>query len=151
MKFWNWGPTTIWHDIECVAFYFSKSLHPNLQYSCNSKLLQKSQNMYLKKTSFLGKFFIFILHISHPYSGHGSKISPILGNICQNQESSSPTAPGKKEFLKSSVSDPDSGAVWIRIRNRRYRIQGLKKRTKLLNQRKIILLFPTLYLSIDFV
>ena len=28
MKFWNWGPTTIWHNIECVAFYFSKSLRP---------------------------------------------------------------------------------------------------------------------------
>ena len=30
MKFWNWGPTTIWHNIECVAFYFSKSLYPNV-------------------------------------------------------------------------------------------------------------------------
>ena len=28
MKFWNCGPTTIWHNKECVAFYFSKSLHP---------------------------------------------------------------------------------------------------------------------------
>ena len=28
MKFWNWGPTKIWHNIESVAFYFSKSLHP---------------------------------------------------------------------------------------------------------------------------
>ena len=22
MKFWNWGPTTIWHIIESVAFFF---------------------------------------------------------------------------------------------------------------------------------
>ena len=32
MKFWNWGPTTIWHNLGCVAFYFSKSLHPTVQY-----------------------------------------------------------------------------------------------------------------------
>ena len=55
---------------------------------------------------------------------------------------------------KSSVSDPepDSGAFWIRIRIRRIRIQGLKKRSKMLpeNQNKIISLFTTLYLSIDF-
>ena len=30
MKFWNWSPTTIWHNIKCVAFYFSKSLHPTV-------------------------------------------------------------------------------------------------------------------------
>ena len=29
MKFWNWGPTTIWHNIQCVAFS-SKSLHPTV-------------------------------------------------------------------------------------------------------------------------
>ena len=28
MKFYNWGPTTIWHNIECVALDLSKSLHP---------------------------------------------------------------------------------------------------------------------------
>ena len=28
----NWGPTTIWHNIEFVAFYFSKSLHPTVLY-----------------------------------------------------------------------------------------------------------------------
>ena len=33
MKFWNWGPTTIWYNIESVAFLFSKSLHPTLQHS----------------------------------------------------------------------------------------------------------------------
>ena len=22
MKFWNWGPTTIWHNLGCVAFFF---------------------------------------------------------------------------------------------------------------------------------
>ena len=22
MKFWNWGPTTIWPNIECAAFFF---------------------------------------------------------------------------------------------------------------------------------
>ena len=31
MKFWNWGPTIIWHNLGCVAFYFSKSLHPTKQ------------------------------------------------------------------------------------------------------------------------
>ena len=32
MKFWNWGPTTIWHNIQCVAFFLlSKSLHPSGQ------------------------------------------------------------------------------------------------------------------------
>ena len=30
MKSRNWGPTTIWHNIECIAF-FSKSLHPTVQ------------------------------------------------------------------------------------------------------------------------
>ena len=31
MKYWNWGPTTIWHNIESVAFFSSsKSLHPTL-------------------------------------------------------------------------------------------------------------------------
>ena len=32
MKFWNWGPTTIWHNTESVALCFSKSLHPTVQY-----------------------------------------------------------------------------------------------------------------------
>ena len=43
---------------------------------------------------------------------------------------------------KSSVSDPepDSGAFWIRIRIRRIRIQGLKKRSKMLYQHKIALI-----------
>ena len=36
MKFWNWGPTTIWHNIENVAFYFSKSLHPTRLLLLNS-------------------------------------------------------------------------------------------------------------------
>ena len=31
MRFWNWGPTTMLHTIDCVAFYFSKSLHPKAQ------------------------------------------------------------------------------------------------------------------------
>ena len=30
MKFWNWGPTIIWHNLGCIAFYFSKSLHPTV-------------------------------------------------------------------------------------------------------------------------
>ena len=42
--------------------------------------------------------------------------------------------------LKTSVSnpepDPDSGAFWI---------QGLKKRSKMLNQQKTILLFTTIF------
>ena len=32
MKFWNWGPTTIWHYTESLAFFSSKSLHPTVQY-----------------------------------------------------------------------------------------------------------------------
>ena len=34
MKFWNWGTTVQqfgMHNIEGVAFYFSKSLHPTVQ------------------------------------------------------------------------------------------------------------------------
>ena len=44
------------------------------------------------------------------------------------------------------VTDPDldSGAFWIRIRIHRFRIQGLKKRSKMSNQHKIILLFTIL-------
>ena len=33
MKFCNWGPTIIWHNIESVAFFLSKSLHPNIHYT----------------------------------------------------------------------------------------------------------------------
>ena len=29
MKIWHWGPTTIWHNIECVAFFQN---HPTLLY-----------------------------------------------------------------------------------------------------------------------
>ena len=43
----------------------------------------------------------------------------------------------------SSVPDPDSGAYWIRIR-----IEGIKKRYKMLNQHKINLLFTTYLLMI---
>ena len=29
MKFWNWGPpTTVWHNIQCVAFFFFKITPP---------------------------------------------------------------------------------------------------------------------------
>ena len=31
MTFWNWGNTTIWHKIECVAFYFFKITPPTVQ------------------------------------------------------------------------------------------------------------------------
>ena len=31
MKFWNWGPTAIWHNIESVALFSSKLLHPTVQ------------------------------------------------------------------------------------------------------------------------
>ena len=31
VTFWNWGPTTIWHSIECVAFFFSQN-HSTLLY-----------------------------------------------------------------------------------------------------------------------
>ena len=30
MKFWNWGPTTIWHNMTCGQNCFQKSLHPNI-------------------------------------------------------------------------------------------------------------------------
>ena len=30
MKFWNWGPKTILHNRECIAFYFSKLHHPTV-------------------------------------------------------------------------------------------------------------------------
>ena len=33
MQFWNWGPTIIWHNLGCEAFYFSKSLHPTVLYT----------------------------------------------------------------------------------------------------------------------
>ena len=33
MKFWNWGPTTIWHNMTCGQNCFQKSLHPNAQHS----------------------------------------------------------------------------------------------------------------------
>ena len=54
--------------------------------------------------------------------------------------------PEKKHKLLTSVSDPDqnSGVYWIRIQ-----IQSHKKFI-ILNHHKIILLFKTLYLSIDF-
>ena len=32
MKFWNWGPTTIWHNMTCGQNCFQKSLHPSIQY-----------------------------------------------------------------------------------------------------------------------
>ena len=31
MEFWNWGPTTIWHSKESVAFFSSKLLHPSVK------------------------------------------------------------------------------------------------------------------------
>ena len=42
MKFWIWGPTIIWHNLGCVAFYFSKSLHPTVHiyhytYICSNR------------------------------------------------------------------------------------------------------------------
>ena len=37
---WNWGPTTIWPNIECVAFYFSKSLHPTVQSAAQWAVMQ---------------------------------------------------------------------------------------------------------------
>ena len=31
MKFWNWGPTTIWHNCMSLILKVKKSLHPNGQ------------------------------------------------------------------------------------------------------------------------
>ena len=47
MAFWNWGPTTIWNNIEFVAFYLSQSLHP--------------KNVYVHV------FFIYVVHIYSTY------------------------------------------------------------------------------------
>ena len=33
LKFWNFGPTPIWHNIECVFFNFSKLLHSFVHFS----------------------------------------------------------------------------------------------------------------------
>ena len=33
MKIWNWGPTTIWHNMTCAQNYFQKSLHPTVYYA----------------------------------------------------------------------------------------------------------------------
>ena len=32
-SFWNWGPTTIWHNMTCGQNCFQKSLHPTV-YTC---------------------------------------------------------------------------------------------------------------------
>ena len=34
MKFWNWGPTTIWHNMTCGQNCFQKSLHPIIYPPC---------------------------------------------------------------------------------------------------------------------
>ena len=57
------------------------------------------------------------------------------------------------KFLQKFVyqkfnEDPDSRAFWNRMR--RIRIQKFKKRSKMLNQHKIILLLPVLFLSFYF-
>ena len=46
MKFWNWGPTTIWHNLTCGQNCFQKSLHPN-SYSLNHFVLRTVQ-LYLR-------------------------------------------------------------------------------------------------------
>ena len=51
------------------------------------------------------------------------------------------------------VPDPDSGVLWIRIRIRlrnMVRIQGPKKRSKMLNNQDIILLFSDFYNILSF-
>ena len=49
MKFWNWGPITIWHSIESVAF-FSKSLHPNVHMQAyrRGKAVKMFQDAFVK-------------------------------------------------------------------------------------------------------
>ena len=48
---WNWGTTTIWNNIECVAFYFSKSLHPNVH--ANFSLSKNHRAIIFENTIFL--------------------------------------------------------------------------------------------------
>ena len=63
MKFWNWGPTSIWHNIESVAF-FSKPLHPTEQWPvrkfdfsdiffCNSVYRNISTTKTIRSTVFV--------------------------------------------------------------------------------------------------
>ena len=47
MKFWNWDPTIICHNLGCVAFYFSKSLHPTRQYWSFLFILYSSSGLVL--------------------------------------------------------------------------------------------------------
>ena len=53
MKFWNWGPTTIWHNIGSVTYFLSKSLHPNehlLNYPFQISIEAGKKKIFCKNT-----------------------------------------------------------------------------------------------------
>ena len=51
MKFCNWGPTIIWHNIESVAFFLSKSLHPSRQHLCGHSVNIEHANAQFSQIS----------------------------------------------------------------------------------------------------
>ena len=80
-------------------------------------------NLLMDKTcQTLGKF--------GPGSGPGPRIHIKMKSVIQI-------------YIKNSVSDPDSWVFWIRI-------QGLKKRSKMLNNHDIILLFSDFFNILSF-
>ena len=62
VKFWNWGPTTIWHSIECVAFFFSQN-HSTLLY-----LYTEQPQLEIKGQCILMILFIH-LPLTQPQAG----------------------------------------------------------------------------------
>ena len=42
MKFWNWGPTTIWHNCMSLILKVKKSLHPNAHAKAYEKTYLKA-------------------------------------------------------------------------------------------------------------
>ena len=59
MQFWNWGPTTIWHNMTCVAF-FSQN-HSTLLNSAHTRL--DSLNYVTRLLRLWSSDFYFILII----------------------------------------------------------------------------------------
>ena len=64
MKFWNWGSTTIWNNIESVKKMFPKSLHPIEHYPLNI-------NNGMKKLNDLGPTWL-VWSTSHKPCGPNS-------------------------------------------------------------------------------
>ena len=58
MIFWNWGPTTIWHNLASDQFFLKKSLHP-----CNyDKVLFILKNIIIFFEDMSGKETLFYGH-----------------------------------------------------------------------------------------